>query len=336
MATLTLNLVRDNNSGATHKWTDNPDMAKWDACLDQAAADLVAAVRPVQNVTISITVCYNCINNGISGGTNYGTVGLGASTYFALNAFTYSQVRTQLLLIPTNAVTAVAYNSTNLPSSFPLAGITDNFQAPWAWCSFIGLTADQGSNIKSCMGFAGGAYDYTLRGMDSSINGTGYPLYGVMMHELTEIVLGRAQGGDTPGNTGGWKMNDLYSWQSAGVRNQFNNATRNLSYDQGSSASTLYGFNNNNTGGADLTDLDGATASTFNAFGTPDRAVSRDSNTPLFANDWLWLSLIGGELTPQGLIWAGLQAPATVTDTRTRFGQTNQHRIHSPGAWQRV
>lgn len=279
---LTINIVRDTTSAV--KWADNPNHVAWDAVLNRVISDLETNLACRADTSFTITVGYTFVDGlAMSGGA------IGQSMWF-IDGFPYASVKTALQGLVKNPMQATAY--AGLPTTWPAAQVFTTMPLGFA-TGLLQPFQNVGSTNVGWVGFQNMSFDLTP---DGSTCGAGlYSLYGVMMHEFTE-VLGRAC--DVPSAD---YFGDLTTFSGPGVRNTTGSGQRGPSAD-GNSFLRLY---NQNAGG-DWGDLAGNPTDAFDAFGTPGFAPSRGRTQPLATADWQIMTLLGWGLSATGLNNAGI------------------------------
>jgi len=184
-------------------------------------------------VTVNIHVGYGEVD-----GSSLGSNALGESLTY-LSSFSYAQVKSALAADATSADDAATVAS--LPSSNPTGG---TMWASTAEAKALGLLSSY-SGVDGYVGFASGnLFDY-----DNS-NGVAagqYDFYGVVAHELTE-VMGRALlvGQSIGPSAHGYYPLDLFHYSAAGVRDFTGSQAGYFSADNG--ATNLDNFNTNRGG----------------------------------------------------------------------------------------
>jgi hypothetical protein len=273
-------------------------MAAWNIIRTRVVSDLQTALSTLRSdgtdVTINIYCGYGEVDNQTMGSGD-----IGQSMYF-VDTETYANIRTTLSgFTGLNTLQTSAFNpSTNLPATDPF-GWSETILIASALTKALGFWT--GSATDGYCGFSSSA-SFDITSVDGSTCTGGYSLYGVMMHEFTE-VLGREM--NTGANTT-FYIADIFTYSASGTRNNAASGTRYLSSDGG--ATSIVSMNNNTNG--DTGDNLGSTpyASAFNAFGSTGFAPSTSSSVPLKPIDWLYMTIIGWGLTGPGLGYAGLSS----------------------------
>ncbi len=242
-------------------------------------------------VTINVHVGYGEVaGNSLSGGA------LGESDT-VLDSFSYTQI--------VNALTADAKTASDnsavasLPANDPIGG---NYWVTTASAKALGLVGASGS-VDGYMGFssANNIFDY------NNADGVGsqqYDFYGVVAHELSEIMGRMLLVGATIGNTANsYVPFDLFHYSAAGARDVSGTTPGYFSIDGGTTS--LNTFNTSPSG--DAGDWAGATINSFNAFG------SRGVVEAVSAADLTTLDAIGWDLSGQvpDLVVSALTVDAT-------------------------
>lgn len=228
---------------------------------------------------------------GTSAADTTGTALSGAAQnapYVTLNP-TYASYRSQLIgIVSPNSVQQVAFNLTNLPVSNPISDTNFEVCAPLG--EAIGLHSYTTGTIAGGIGIKGSSYTDT----DQHGLGAGTNVYEGIFHELSECI-------------GRLLNSELWWWGSAGVRQTDGTQAHYLAYDQGSTQSKIYDLGL--AAGGDVWDVINATT----AFSQTKLSgpVCRNTTTPGFANDWLYMTTFGFVLSDLGLSWAGLSGAAT-------------------------
>lgn len=291
MGTLTLTPAYiDYSAGST--WASlAANEAATKAVIQQVCDDFSAGLSPSSgNHSWKINFGVNAV--GTSGADTTGQpVSGGASNNPTAGVMSYANYRTALLALSSpNSYQSIGWNSTNLPASDPTG--LGSFTLTAALGSAINLTFTSVADgtVVACVGFAVASYgDLDQHGL-----GTGNNLYNGIAHELSES-LGR------------WDNSAIWWYSSPGVHEVGATVARYLSAD-GSTANKIWDLDA--TGGGDSFDFATGQHTAF-CFTLEAGAVSRNSTTPLRANDWLNMTLVGWGLTNTGLGWAGLLNPPT-------------------------
>ena len=211
----------------------------YDSSVDGAPAAFKAVINSVvaffdstfrDPVTVTIDVGYGEINTQAM---NAGSLG---QSLTLLNRYSYSQIKSALAADAKSADDSSAVAS--LPASDPTGG---HYWVAQAEAKALGLAS--GAGLDGYVGFSSSAsFDY-----DNSNGVTGYDFYGVVAHELSE-VMGRAMlVGRTIGTTtNGYYPMDLLHFSAPGVHSFAGNQAGYFSLDNG--ATNLDSFNTSSGG----------------------------------------------------------------------------------------
>lgn len=184
-------------------------------------------------VTMNITIGY-----GEVGGNVLSAGALGQSQTF-LNSYSYDQLRTALTADSKTADDAVA--AATLPLVSPVNG---TFWATRAEAKALGLLGPS-TSFDGYVGFSSGnLFDYdTSNGVTAGL----YDFYGVVAHELTE-VMGRSLlvGAKIGSVANSYEPLDLFHFSAAGVRDFVGTQPGYFSIDSG--VTNLASFNTNSAG----------------------------------------------------------------------------------------
>ncbi len=283
MATLTINTT--DGTG----WVGDP-VAGMNAVWAQAATDLQAALVPsVNDVTITIT-------------RQFTGSGVGGSTIDA-DITGYSQIQAAYLaLTPSNSIQTANWTLANIPNTPPTSQLNTFMSGPRSLSMSIGRISGPATTGTITLGATQPWDTSSLRG--ASVSGSGFTAYGVIMHEMTEC-LGRTALADKGSST---RPMDNFVFSAAGTHCTTQATTRYISVGGGGTTPALYFMDTNASDDAGDS-LSGSPA--FNGSTGQQAIVSRSSSLPLLAEDWQWLTLLGWNLSAQGLIWAGLSSAAT-------------------------
>jgi len=202
-------------------------------------------------VTININVGY-----GETGGSSLGAGVLGSSLTY-LSSYTYSQVVSHVSADAKTATDATAVAS--LPASSPVNG---TYWVSTAEAKALGLMGAS-SAVDGYVGFSS-SYAFDYNNADGVTAGS-YDFYGVVLHEITEVMGRMLLTGVTLGGTpNSYDLMDLFHYSAAGVRDFSAVTPGYFSIDGGTT--NLGGFNTNP--GGDAGDWgSGMGNDAFNAFG---------------------------------------------------------------------
>lgn len=274
-------------------WGTNPNVAQWNAVRAQVLSDLAANLTsPAGDIHVGINFGYGDVNSLPLDG------GAAAQSMWFISTDIYANFRTKLQAIAgKNSLQTTAYNNTNLPSTNPFGASSLYSTDPLL--KAIGIIGD----FVGVDGYVGVSTNAAVDPTSThGTSATGWGLYGLLMHEITE-VLGRSCNLNANST---YYMGDLFSWSSAGVRDFTNASGRYASGDGGMTKIWDYASS------GDFGDL-AMVGSAFDTSVTNNLAVSRGSTpqTSLLANDWKLLTVLGyGLSSSSGLAAAGLAPPA--------------------------
>ena len=213
----------------------------YDSSVDSApaafTAGLNAAVSFFQDtfqdpVTVNIAVGYGEIN-----GQPLGSNALGSSlSYF--NHYSYSQVRSALAVDAISADDASSVGS--LPLNNPNGG---NYWMTTAQAKAVGLQGAS-SHLDGYIGLTSSPildFDNT-----NGISAGQYDFFGVIAHEISEVMGRQLMTGETIGGAPGYSVMDLYHFSSPGVHSFVGAQSGYFSVDNG--VTNLDNFNTNPNG----------------------------------------------------------------------------------------
>jgi hypothetical protein len=230
-------------------------------------------------VTINIAVGY-----GEVGGSSMGSGALGESSTYLMSA-TYQQLR--------NALIADAKTSTdtsaiaNLPTSDPTG--SNHYWLATAEAKALGLLGAS-SAIDGYVGFSSTAtFDY-----NNTDGVTGYDFYGVVAHEISEVMGRFLLVGQSVGGVSSYDPLDLFHYSSAGTRDFVGTTPGYFSVDGG----TTHLANFNTNPGGDFGDWAPSSGpDSFLAFGNPN-TVEPVTAADLKVLDAIGWDGVGGGTTP--------------------------------------
>jgi hypothetical protein len=210
----------------------------YDASVNNAPAAFKTVVQSVVQyfesqftdpVTININVGYGEVD-----GRPLGSGALGQSLSF-LNSYTYAQLRNSLITHSKSADDAVAVAT--LPVNSPVSG---TYWATRADAKALGLLGAS-TSVDGYVGFASG----NLFNYNNSKGVTGqYDFYGVVAHEISEVMGRSLLVGGTIGSTpNGYYPLDLFHYSAFGVRDFVGTRPGYFSFDNG--VTDLNDFNTN-------------------------------------------------------------------------------------------
>jgi hypothetical protein len=222
-------------------------------------------------VSINIAVGY-----GEVGGTPLGSGTLGESLSYLVSS-NYTQVKNALAGDARTAADSSAVAS--LPASSPTSGA---YWMTTAEAKAVGLYSASG--IDGYVGFGNNAGMFDYNNSDGVTSGQ-YDFYGVVAHEISEVMGRMLLVGGTVGSTArSYLPYDLFHYSSSGVH-QFNMGGY---FSANGGASSLGAFNT--VGGGDPGDWSGATMDSYNAYATPGVPL------PVSQGDLTALDVIGWNL----------------------------------------
>ena len=205
------------------------------------------------NITFNLHVGYGTVGGGAVGG-------LGNSSY-TLYQFSYAQLKTALATDARSGDDVAALAS--LPALDPVTG-TNQFWATDVQAKALGLLPDT-TVATGYVGFSStAAFDYDR---SNGITAGQYDFYGIVAHEIAEVMGKNLLVGGTIGSTtNSYDVSDLFHYSAAGVRDFSGTTPGYFSIDGG--ATVLARFNT--TSGGDYGDWSGAGgADAWNAFSSP-------------------------------------------------------------------
>jgi Big-like domain-containing protein len=251
----------------------------WDASVANAPTGFVSGVESVVQffeshfsnpISITIDVGY-----GEVAGVSLPTGDLGASESY-LTSVSYSQLETALA----NNANALGYSAAaaSLPGSSPVSGA--NYWASTAEAAALGLTGAS----SSLDGYVGFSSKYNFAYNDSSGVPSGqYDFFGVVAHEITEVMGRTMMDGAIFGSGPGYQPLDLFHYSAPGVHSYVGSTAGYFSADGGTT--NLGNFNTSANG--DYADWAGSVGR--NAF----LAFSGGGVNPVTANDLTEMNLLG-------------------------------------------
>jgi Ca2+-binding RTX toxin-like protein len=234
----------------------------YDSSVNSAPAgfktDVAAAVQYLQSqfsdpITITIDVGY-----GEVAGYGLSSNALGESSTY-LNSYSYSQLANALKADSTSASDASA--AASLPSTNPTG--TGTFWVTTAESKALGLSSSN-SSIDGYVGFGSGANLFDYNNSDGVTAGQ-YDFYGVVLHEMTEVMGRQMMDGQTFAGTRGYEPLDLFHYSATSVHTFSGTTAGYFSADGGNT--NLHNFNTNP--GGDFGDWAGPTLDAANAYGSP-------------------------------------------------------------------
>ena len=204
-------------------------------------------------ITITIAVGY-----GEIGGAALGSGALGESETY-LSSYSYAQLVNAMKADATSASDAAAIAS--LLATNPTGNGT--FWVATAEAKALGL-APSGTSIDGYVGFSSGANAFDYNNADGVTAGQ-YDFYGVVLHELTEVMGRQTMNGQSFAGTTGYEPLDLFHYSAPGVHTFSGTQTGYFSVNGG--ATNLANFNT--IPGGDFGDWASTKLDAMNAFGTP-------------------------------------------------------------------
>lgn len=281
-------------------WTSNANHAAWDAIISNIESYI--NTNFTINASVAITFGYGTVNGSALAGRSGGNQSSYASTK------TYSQVKTTLLGLPSDAVKTVAY--ANLPASDPSPFSSYTYTVGLDAILTSGTANDPFSKTYAGWASSGVTWDLTVDG--SSCAAGAVSLWGIMFHELTE-TLGRSSRLISSQTT----PIDLFVYTASGTRSfSTTAANRYFSYDLGvTNHGGTDGFGNtafldstNATSGDDWFGWGGSFVSPFN-----EQTLFTGKTLKPTAGDLKQLAAIGWPLSAAGETAAGLGGGGPVT-----------------------
>jgi Big-like domain-containing protein len=250
----------------------------WDSSVANAPTGFVSGVESVVQffeshfsnpISITIDVGY-----GEVAGVSLPTGDLGASESY-LTSVSYSQLETALA----NNANALGYSAASLPGSSPVSGA--NYWASTAEAAALGL-AGASSSVNGYVGFSS---KFNFAYNDSSGVPSGqYDFFGVVAHEITEVMGRTMMDGAIFGSGPGYQPLDLFHYSAPGVHSYVGSTVGYFSADGGKT--NLGNFNTNASG--DYADWAGSVGhNSFLAFS------SSGVVNPVTANDLTEMNLLG-------------------------------------------
>jgi hypothetical protein len=277
-------------------WNNNPRVTQWNAVLAQVKLFLETGLTAAPNVICRIGVDYGYVN-----GQQMGGGALGQSMYYVTQP-SYSTLRGLLQGLPNKTSLQQSAYMSNYPAT-DIFGGSEGLYCTSGGARANGLYTPDGTAIGD--GWFGISDHHGFD--DTHIYGEAcdpgvYSLFGVKMHEITEVLNRVLAAGPTT-----YYPLDHWTYTSPGVRLFAPTGLRYLSHDNGVTNISAY----NNASNGDYGDF-GSLGDCFDAFGTAGLAPSRSTTLPLSQRGWQNMNLASWDLTPLGRQWAGLSAP-TVT-----------------------
>src|SRR2546421_298844 len=183
-------------------------------------------------VTVNIAVGYGEIN-----GQSLDSQAIGTSLTYFIN-YNYSQIRSALAADAKSADDATAVAS--LPQSNPNGG---NYWITSAEAKAVGLPGASGQ-LDGYVGFGSGVtFDFDN---SNGVSPGRYDFFGVVAHEISEVMGRQLIVGATIGGSPGYDALDLFDFSAPGVRTFVGYQSGYFSIDNG--ATNLDNFNNNSSG----------------------------------------------------------------------------------------
>ena len=204
-------------------------------------------------ITITIDVGY-----GEVAGSRLGSGALGESETY-LNSYSYSQLVTAMKADATSASDTSAIAS--LLATNPTGNGT--FWVSTAESKALGL-APSDTSIDGYVGFASSANTFDYNNADGVTAGQ-YDFYGVVLHEVTEVMGRQTMDGQSFAGTTAYEPLDLFHYSAPGVHVFSGTQAGYFSADGGTT--NLANFNTNP--GGDFGDWASTKIDAMNAFGTP-------------------------------------------------------------------
>jgi Ca2+-binding RTX toxin-like protein len=262
----------------------------YDSSVSKAPAGFMtqvnAAVQYLESqfndpITITIAVGY-----GEVGGMALGSGALGESETY-LSSYTYAQLVNAMKADATSASDASAIAS--LLATNPTGNGT--FWVSTAEAKALGLAAS-GTSIDGYVGFSSSANIFDYNNADGVTAGQ-YDFYGVVAHELTEVMGRQTMDGQSFAGTTAYEPLDLFHYSAPGVHTYSGTQTGYFSADGGTT--NLANFNTNPSG--DFGDWASTRLDAFNAFGTPG-VVEPVTSADITAMDVLGWNLASASSPP--------------------------------------
>jgi Ca2+-binding RTX toxin-like protein len=232
-------------------------------------------------ITVTIAVGY-----GEVGGTKLGSGALGESETY-LSSYSYSQLVNAMKADSTSASDASAIAT--LLATNPTGNGT--FWVSTAEAKALGLAASS-TSIDGYVGFtsASNAFDYNNA---DGVTAGQYDFYGVVLHELTEVMGRQTMDGQSFAGTTGYEPLDLFHYSAPGTATFSGTQTGYFSVDGGTT--NLANFNTNSSG--DFGDWASTIPDAMNAFGTPG-VVEPMTSADITAMDILGWNLSSSSSSP--------------------------------------
>ena len=223
-------------------------------------------------ITITIAVGY-----GEIGGAAMGAGALGESETY-LSSYSYSQLVNAMKADATSASDASAIAT--LLASNPTGNGT--FWVSTAEAKALGL-APSNTSIDGYVGFSSSANIFDYNNADGVTAGQ-YDFYGVVLHELTEVMGRQTMDGQSFAGTKAYEPLDLFHYSAPGVQTFSGTQPGYFSVDGG--ATNLANFNTNP--GGDFGDWASTIPDAMNAYGTPGAVEPMTSadNTAMDVLGW--------------------------------------------------
>ena len=245
-------------------------------------AEINAAVQYLESlyndpITITIDVGY-----GEVAGSRLSSGALGESETY-LSSYSYAQLTTAMRADATSASDTSAIAS--LLATNPTGNGT--FWVSTAEAKALGL-APNGTSVDGYVGFAGSANTFDYNNADGVTAGQ-YDFYGVVLHEITEVMGRQTMNGQSFVGTTAYEPLDLFHYSAPGVHVFSGTQAGYFSADGG--ATNLANFNTNP--GGDFGDWASTKIDAMNAFGIPG-AIEPMTAADITAMDVLGWNLASG------------------------------------------
>ena len=286
----------------------------WDASVANAPAGFQSVVEKVAQfyesqfsnpITLNINVGWGEVE-----GSSLGTA-IGESEVF-LKLFDYSEI---LAALSQNAVSSAQLSAINALTSFTPSG--SNY-VTIAEAKAIGLITDM-TAVDGYIGF-NSSYQYSYDD-SNGVPGRQYDLYGVVAHEMSE-VMGRLS---LLGYNQAYSGLDLFRYSAPGVPCTANNQNQSAYFSDDGGTTVLYYFNTSSTG--DFGDL--ATSSSTNAY---DAYGVTGEVDPVTTGDLTIMNVLGYNLSSPSPVPTPTATPSPVpTPTATPSPVPTPTATPSPG-----
>jgi hypothetical protein len=191
--------------------------------------------RFLDPVTVNINVGYGEVDNQLLGS---GALGESITN---LNPFSYSQIRNALISDAKTADDSSVVAS--LPMSDPISG-SHAYCMATAEAKALGLLSST-NNIDGYVGFSSVADIFDFDNSNGVTAGQ-YDFYGVVAHEISEVMGRQTMNGEPFGGTTAYEPLDLFHYSSAGHRTFSGSTAGYFSIDGGQT--NLDNFNTNSNG----------------------------------------------------------------------------------------